>query len=37
MAAKPQFLSGDSTAIEEFLSKFDVSLAPCPTPAALTK
>jgi hypothetical protein len=28
MATKPQFLSGDQSAIEEFLSRFDVSPQP---------
>jgi hypothetical protein len=36
MAAKPQFLSGDKAAIDEFLSRFDVSVAHCPTIPALT-
>jgi hypothetical protein len=30
MATKPQFLSGDNAAIEEFLSRFDVSPASAP-------
>jgi len=36
MSAKPQFLSGDRTAIDEFLSKFDVSPASHPAMGVLT-
>jgi hypothetical protein len=36
MTTSPQFLSGNQAAIDEFLSRFDVSLAACTGATALT-